>query len=98
MEEGPIQPGLVAFICVHTARFEEPILRVTHDEPVDDQDSGWCFSCGRGGHSDDEWLMVLPNRYFAADPSLRDVLTMPFGHSADRQRPDQPWEMQQLEE
>ena len=91
MDEGPIESGLIAFVCVHTARMENPILRVTRDEPVAEQDSGWCFSCGRPGHADGDWLLVLPNRYFAADPSLTQIRGMPIKHCAERQSHDEPW-------
>jgi hypothetical protein len=64
---------------------------------VDDEDAGWVFSCGRAGHTDKDWRVVLPNRYFAADPSLHQLLEMPEGYVAERPDRDHPWVIQPRE-
>ena len=97
MDNGPIPPGQFAFICIHTSKMQEPILMAVRDEPIDEEDSGWVFSCLREDHVNEDWQLVLPNRYFAADPSLRDLLTMPVGYIAVRQAPDQPWDLRPRE-
>ena len=87
------EPGIFAFVCVHAARQEEPILYVSREGSVGDQDSGWCFGCGRSAHCDQDWLMVLVDRYFEADPSLNELLDMPTGWQAERFRPEDEWQI-----
>lgn len=88
--------GMFAFICVHVARRGEPILYVSREVPVDDRDTGWCFACGRSEHEDQDWLMVLAERYFKADPSLNELLGMPEGYQAERFRAEEEWEVEPL--
>jgi hypothetical protein len=97
MHDGPVPPGRFAIICAHTARMQEPILQVVRDAPLDDEDSGWVFSCRRDDHTDPEWLVVLPNRYFAADPTLQQLLEMPEGYVAERPDRGHPWVIQPRE-
>jgi hypothetical protein len=52
-EEGP-----AAFGCVHMVRDRVPILSVSRDPPADSRDSGWCFACGQGGHSSEDWMII----------------------------------------
>jgi hypothetical protein len=90
------QPGVFAFMCVHVAREGAPILYVSREASVGEQDSGWCFACGRAEHGDQDWLMVLLDRYFEADPSLNDLLAMPEGHQAERFRAEDGWQIEPL--
>ena len=64
----------IAIVCCHVIS-GKPILRAVNGEPMDDEDSGWQFTCGGGGHnsaSDAEiWLL---KEVAAHDPSILGFL------------------------
>lgn len=96
-----MRPG---FICTHILSpdgtpdgLARPPQVVEHNEPVDENDSGWGLYCNEVGlHENAELRIVDLDRYIAQDPTLQQVLEMPEGHHAYRATADQPWVIEPL--
>ncbi len=86
-----MMPG---FICSHVSA-GAPILYASHDEPIDEDDSGWQLMCGAEDHVTADFLVVNVERYATLDETLRDLLSLPVNTTALRVGKDQPWVIEQ---
>ena len=85
-------------ICTHVSREKKAILFAAHDEQLEPEDSGWQFSCGRHGHSDDQLKVWLLSEVVDLDPTVRSVLDAEVGTAFQRDSMRQPWRVASLEE
>ncbi len=58
-----------ALVCIHIAAKESPVLYACRDAPVEPEDSGWQFLCGKGD-SDDELQVWSLDEVVEHEPSL----------------------------
>lgn len=82
-----MMPG---FTCCHVSA-GAPVLRALHDEPLDENDSGWSLTCGRSDHATADYRLVNVERLTELDRSLESVLALPVNTLAHRSGKDQPW-------
>lgn len=74
-----------AFVCDHVFTTAKPILFVSHE------DGDWQFLCG-GVHAEDETPRVVgSNHLLERDPTLLEVLALPFGWIAEREAVGGDW-------
>ena len=73
-----------AFICKHIDYPRRPILRVTRDHPVADEDSGWQFLCGASSHDASDAAIWRLEEVVALDPTVRSLLDSEPCHSFER--------------
>ncbi|MBL9008565.1 MAG: DUF2185 domain-containing protein [Myxococcales bacterium] len=90
--EKRIDDSGAAIVCEHIAEAGCPILRALRDEPVVDEDSGWQFTCGADGHTDETGRVWSLSEVISHDDSLADLIQLPVGTSAVRARQDSPWQ------
>lgn len=92
-------PGI---ICKHITRpgtVGKPVLRIVHDEPAFEEDSGCGLYCGALEHQQEDFLMVNLDRILDQDPALREVLQgLEEGSQATRADLAQPWLVEPLPE
>lgn len=78
----------VVFTLERIVRGESPILMVRHDE----SDGGWQFL--DGGEIDiEEASLVDPETITKLDPSVLELVSLPLGWVATRDKPGDPWEL-----
>ncbi len=65
---------LATFVCRHVAKEGLPILRARYDEPVDQLDSGWQFSCDVNLEDDSSAVLWQLQEVLRRDPSLSVLL------------------------
>lgn len=82
-----MMPG---FTCCHVSA-GDPVLRALHDEPLDEDDSGWSLTCGRSDHATTDYRLVNVERLTELDRSLESVFALPVNTLAHRSGKDQPW-------
>lgn len=81
-----------AIVCEHIAEAGCPILRACRDEPVVDEDSGWQFTCGADGHTDQTGRVWSLSEVISHDDSLVDVIGLPVGTAVTRSVRGGLWE------
>lgn len=84
------------FICRHVSA-GAPVLRAVRDTPLDDDDSGWCCTCGQDDHETADYLLVNLDRYVMADRSLKAVLDSAINTIAERATCEHPWVIEAIE-
>lgn len=92
--EKRIDDSGAAIVCEHIAEAGCPILHALRDEPVVDEDSGWQFTCGASGHTDETGRVWSLSKEISHDDLLVDVIGLPAGSSVVRTRLSSPWERQ----
>ena len=81
-----------------TSGIEAPILRIFRDSPVDSEDTGLCFACGRDDHVLGDWLIVGIHRLIRERPSLARFTRLPIGFLAERSHAQEEWQVMPFEE
>ncbi|MBL9003422.1 MAG: hypothetical protein JNJ46_04195 [Myxococcales bacterium] len=90
--EQSIDDSGTAIVCGHIAEAGYPDLRACRNEPVVDEDSGWQFTCGASGHTDETGQVWSLSEEISHDDLLVDVIGLPAGSSVVRTRLSSPWE------
>jgi hypothetical protein len=73
-----------AYVCIHVALRQRPILLVDHTNGV------WQFLCG-SSHEPSECRVVGVGHLFDFDSSLIELLDLPDGTEANRVDANSPW-------
>ncbi len=80
-------PDVAVFTVWQVIEEGEPILLVSHDE----HDGAWQFISGRRPAEGDAQIVAL-REIWRHDPTVGDLVDLPLGWVAWRQRPGQPWQ------
>lgn len=85
--------GRAAFICRHVIESGLPVLRARYDEPVDDADSGWQFSCNLNPEDESTAVLCALDEVLQQDSSLNALLASPKrpGEALVRQGTSSSW-------
>ncbi len=81
-----------AIICKHVAREGRPILLATRDEPVEEADSGWQFTCGVVDHVAANAKIWAVEEVVKLDPSVLPLLDNPARSSFVRSDRHSQWQ------
>ncbi len=84
MKQSSIPYHAKAYLCIHVALSEKPVLL------VDKTDGKWQFLCG-GDHNSSECRVAGIGHIVDMDPSLAEVLDLPDNFEASRSRVGLPW-------
>lgn len=79
------QGKILAYVMKQLMDGTEPVLKVVHDETGD-----WQFIGITGANSTDGRL-IHPEHILEIDPSVKEVMDLPFGWQAVRYNKDKPW-------
>jgi hypothetical protein len=83
-----------AIVCSHIALNDAAIMRGRRDEPLDAEDSGWQFTCGKEQHNDEDEAEVWSlNHVIRKEPSLRPFLQSASDTTVERTRVGADWEI-----
>ena len=85
-------------VCTHVSLEKKAILFAARDEQLEPEDSGWQFSCGCHGHSDDQLKVWLLSEIVDLDSSVRSFLDAEVGAAFQRDSMQQSWRVTSLEE
>jgi len=83
--------GCGAIICSHIAYPEVPILLASRDEPLQPEDSGWQFLCGRLSHVSADGRLWRLDEVVKLDASILEILDNPPGTTFKRDDGKTPW-------
>jgi len=82
-----------AIVCSHVAVDGDAILRAMRNEPIQAEDSGWQFMCGRREHDDEDDAQVWSiSHVLREERTLQDLLNEPAGTTWVRKKITAPWE------
>jgi hypothetical protein len=92
MKEVDINMHLAVIVCEHVSNGNSQILRGVRDEPLDSEDSGWQFSCGRDIiESEDEASVWSIKEILDENPELISYINSPSGTIIFRELSSRIW-------
>ena len=83
----------IALTMPEVAEGKNPILLVTHDA----DEGTWQFHDGRDDPDPNQGIVVCLEHVYAIDPSVGELADLPLGWRAWRDKPDQPWQREEME-
>lgn len=93
----PSQPSpdrRAAYICVHAASGDVPILLAIRDKPIDRVDSGWQFVCNSGVTETDDCVLIWAvYEVIELEPTLVEFVSMDVGTALVRCSADSKWQV-----
>ena len=82
----PMDSDLRAYVCIHVAHGERPVLLVSRAR------GPWCFLCGDIHPQDPSYYRVVGiGHLFQDDPSLLELKDLPSDWEAERKDVGSPW-------
>ena len=98
MKPGTKDDSGAVLLCEHVAKEGKPILRGRRDQPQSPEDSGWQFRCNVASEEDIKKVQIWSVReVLETDPTLRAIITQPYGTVVERIRPDADWNIASVE-
>jgi hypothetical protein len=85
-------PNLATITAKQIVHGDQPILLVSHDA----DDGGWQFLTG-GPFEVEDGMVVSLQGMLQRDPSLVELMDLPLGWHAWRERPGDPWQREHTE-
>ncbi len=85
-----VPPGAAVVTSTYVTVAHMPVLVVSHELDLEGG-STWQFHAGNGDYSTEVLQLVRLDEILEIDPQLRELATLPIGHSATRNTPEEKW-------
>src|SRR5260221_4225459 len=92
-DPGETKDRRAAIVCGHVAAKSLPVLYASRDEPLEEADSGWQFTCNKHEEDLSEAKVCAIYEVVEIEPSLAPLIDLPSGTKVIRDAPDSPWKV-----